>query len=214
MITRLNDEDLEKLAAEGRLVGYFGYGSLVNRATLRTAAVAAYPARLSSWRRVWRPPPDLGIPFERQRPAMLSVSRQPGAAIDGLLVIDLVENLAAVDRREAHYVRREIAPADLAFFGQSPGFSCPLHVYEARDDVPGVPGTPLIWRSYLDAVMQGLHAEFGPDGVTRFVDETGEFGYAVEEDRAAPFYPRAVTLGQDEIDLFEAALARRLAKTP
>ena len=44
-------------------VAYFGYGSLVNRATLRTEIVDMVPARLSGWRRCWRHRPDMpGFP--------------------------------------------------------------------------------------------------------------------------------------------------------
>lgn len=209
MNTRLSDAELAEMAAEGRLVGYFGYGSLVNRATLRTGIVAAFPARLSGWRRFWRSPPDLGsLDHDRVRPALLTVGRQAGAQIDGLLVIDLAENLAAVDAREIHYHRREISAADLAFADAPPAWSCPLHVYEAREDVPAVAGAPAIWRSYLDAVLQGFRAEHGPDGVHRFMTETDGFDFAIEEDRAAPLYPRAVRLDGEEIDLYDRVTAR------
>lgn len=209
MITRVSDAELAELAIEGRLVGYFGYGSLVNRATLRTGIVAAYPARLSGWRRFWRAPPDLGsLDHDRERPALLTVGRQAGAAIDGLLVIDLAENLAAVDAREIHYHRRDIAAGDLSFPAATPAFTCPLHVYEAREDVAVVPGAPLIWRSYLDAVMQGFRAEYGADGVRRFIAETAGFDFAIAEDRAAPLYPRAVRLDGEEIGLYDALTAR------
>lgn len=209
MNTRLSDAELAELAVDGRLVGYFGYGSLVNRATLRTGIVAAYPARLNGWRRFWRAPPDLGsLDHDRVRPALLTVGRQAGAAIDGLLVIDLADNLAAVDAREIHYHRRDIADDELVFAGTRPGFSCPLHVYEAREDVPAVAGAPLIWRSYLDAVLQGFRAEYGVDGVHRFMAETGGFDFAVEEDRTAPLYPRAVRLDGEEIGLYDALTAR------
>ena len=209
MNTRLSDAELAEMAAERRLVGYFGYGSLVNRATLRTGIVAAYPARLSGWRRFWRSPPDLGsLDHDRVRPALLTVGRQVGAAVDGLLVIDLAENLAAVDAREIHYHRREISVSELSFYGPTPAWSCPLHVYEAREDVPAVSGTPLIWRSYLDAVLQGFRAEHGPDGVHRFMSETAGFDFAIAEDRDAPLYPRAVRLDGEEIGLYDRVTAR------
>ncbi|KGF67599.1 hypothetical protein LL06_21370, partial [Hoeflea sp. BAL378] len=53
-------DDFEHMAREARLVGYFGYGSLVNRRTLHPGVVAAWPARLSGWRRTWRARPDMG----------------------------------------------------------------------------------------------------------------------------------------------------------
>lgn len=42
------------MATAQGIVAYFGYGSVVNRATLRTSIVDPIPARLSGWRRYWR----------------------------------------------------------------------------------------------------------------------------------------------------------------
>jgi hypothetical protein len=57
--TRADTAQAEPAPRTGRdeVVGYFGYGSLVNRATLRTEILAAIPARLNGWRRTWRPRP-------------------------------------------------------------------------------------------------------------------------------------------------------------
>ena len=46
---------LSRAMDEGPIIAYFGYGSLVNRTTLRTDYVAAQPVRLNGWRRCWRP---------------------------------------------------------------------------------------------------------------------------------------------------------------
>ena len=56
-------------------------------------------------------------------------------------------------------------------------------------------------------MLQGFLNEFGPDGVHRFVAETGAFHMPIHEDRHAPLYPRAVSLSASEIALFEAALS-------
>lgn len=188
--------------APGGLVAYFGYGSLVNRATHRTAIVAAMPARLSGWRRLWRPRPDMpGFPA-----ALLSVRRDATATCDGLLVVDRAANLAAVDAREARYHRRTIAPDSLALEGPLP--DCPLYLYEADVRLPPHPRPPRILRSYLDAVMQGFLNEHGEPGLARFVAETENFDIAIDEDRASPRYPRAVRLSPAERALFDALVAR------
>lgn len=210
-------------ADAGELVGYFGYGSLVNRATLRTQVLAAFPVRLKGWQRTWRARPDMGptpgiqLP-DGVAPSLLSAHRASAtnreAGIDGLLVIDLFENLPEIDAREFRYHRRDISVADLHFAGPagSQGFGAEvrLHVYEARIEHPPAQGPSEILRSYLDAVMQGFLREFGPDGVHRFVSETGAFDMPIHEDREAPLYPRAVTLRSDEAELFELALGRRV----
>lgn len=203
----------------GSLVGYFGYGSLVNRATLLSQAVAVFPARLKGWGRTWRPRPDMGptpgvmLP-EGLTPSLLTAHRSEGASIDGVLVIDLAENLPGVDAREFRYHRRDIALEDLVF-GENPAAapgldpSIRLHVYEARTEHPDTLGPSPILRSYLDAVMQGFYREFGEDGLHRFVAETGAFHMPIHEDRDRPLYPRAVTLSAAEAELFDLALGRR-----
>ncbi|MDF1607409.1 gamma-glutamylcyclotransferase [Hoeflea sp. YIM 152468] len=228
--------EIALLARSNDLVGYFGYGSLVNRATLRTGIVAAWPARLGGWRRTWRPRPEMeresgsdtgqgtGVGFAGGlRPSLLSAhpvveppsGLAPKAGIDGLLVIDFAENLAAVDAREFRYHRRDISLADLTFASGVPAPAAGvaaqirLHVYEARHEPPPVNGPSPILRSYLDAVMQGFYREFGPEGVHRFVTETHAFDTPIHEDRHAPLYPRAVKLSPREIGVFEAALGRR-----
>ena len=220
-----DDAGLEQLAASagrGELVGYFGYGSLVNRATLATGVVAAFPARLEGWGRTWRPRPDMGptpgvaLP-DGLTPSLLTAHRAEGAAIDGLLVIDLAVNLPVVDAREFRYHRRDITLAELTFdagraerdtgLRLDPGTR--LHVYEARTEHPETVGPSPILRSYLDAVMQGFLNEFGEGGVHRFVAETGAFHMPIHEDRDRPLYPRAVALSAAEAALFDLALGRR-----
>ncbi len=206
----------------GALVGYFGYGSLVNRRTLAAGVVAAIPARLNGWRRTWRPRPDMGptsgvtLP-DGLTPALLSAHREEGSAIDGLLVIDLAVNLPVIDAREFRYHRRDITLAELTFDAAhselasrlrlDPGTR--LHVYEARTEHPETAGPSPILRSYLDAVMQGFLGEFGEGGLHRFVAETGAFHMPIHEDRDRPLYPRAVTLSAAESELFDLALGRR-----
>ena len=197
----------------GELVGYFGYGSLVNRATLTTGLVQAHRARLKGWRRTWRPRPDMGstpgvtLP-DGLTPSLLSAHRAEGFSIDGLVVIDFAVNLADVDTREFRYHRRDIALSDLEFTDPEHGLGADitLHVYEARVEHPPAEGPAPILRSYLDAVMQGFYREFGPDGLHRFVSETDAFHTPIHEDRAAPLYPRAVRLSAAEAELFDVVL--------
>lgn len=191
------------MAAPAPLVGYFGYGSLVNVATHRTTIVEAIPARLKGWRRCWRPRPDMpGFPA-----ALLTVRRDPDAVCDGLLVIDRAENLAAVDAREARYRRLPLTAAELETAVLAP--ACPVFVYVAEDEVPPHPEPPSILRSYLDAVLQGFLAVHGEAGLRRFLAETEGFETPIHDDRASPLYPRAVALADADRTLFDALLALR-----
>jgi hypothetical protein len=190
------------------LVAYFGYGSLVNKATHRTEIVDSFPARLVGWRRCWRPRPDMpGFPA-----ALLTVRREEAAFCDGLLVVDRLENLAAVDAREARYRRLPIAAHELeATTGLPEG--CPVYVYAAETTVPVHPEPPKILQSYLDAVLQGFLAVHGEAGVHRFIVETHGFDMPIHADRLTPAYPRSVTLTETERTLFDALLAERLVAT-
>ena len=59
-----------------------------------------------------------------------------------------------------------------------------------------------ILRSYLDVVMQGYFQQFGQSGLERFMETTLNFDCPILEDRAAPRYPRATQLSDEEIELF------------
>lgn len=189
------------------LVAYFGYGSLINRDTHRTRIVRAVPARLKGWRRLWRPRPDMpGFPA-----ALLSVRRDPGVWCEGLLIIDRMENLAAVDAREARYRRVALGPADLDVAEGVAG-DHPLFVYEAETHLPPHREEPRILQSYLDAVLQGVLREYRAEGVRRFIAETEGFDTVILADRDRPIYPRAVKLGEEEQALFDEALQARGAR--
>ena len=184
------------------IVAYFGYGSLVNRATLRTTIISAAPARLRGWRRRWRPRPDMpGFPA-----ALLTVEPHDEAGCDGMLVFDRAENLAAVDRREARYSRVALSRDALETAVEMPD-DLVAHVYVAQTELPSHREPPLILQSYLDAVMQGFLREHGETGLRRFVTETLDFHIPIMADRAHPAYPRHVALAAGEAELFDGLLA-------
>lgn len=184
-------------------ISYFGYGSLVNRATHRTDIIDAVPARLSGWRRRWLPRPDM--PF--MPTALLTVRPDPQGAIDGLLVSDHLRNLGSLDAREVDYDRKRLDLAALSHKGTAPAGD--IYIYEAREHVPAGGGQCPILQSYLDAVLQGFFAEFGERGVTEFVFETENFDIPILRDRDEPIYPRAVQLGRQEQELIDDTLAAR-----
>jgi cation transport regulator ChaC len=186
------------------LIAYFGFGSLVNRATHRTQIVDAFPARLIGWRRHWRPRPDMpGFPA-----ALLTIRPEAGAGCDGLIVIDRLGNLAAVDAREARYERVELSRLAFDLKADLCGVSS-LFAYVAQEHLPEHREPPAILRSYLDAVMQGFAAEHGDAGLVRFVAETDGFNLPVREDRDAPIYPRAVVVTPAERQRFDELVPPR-----
>lgn len=207
-------QTIAQLAEAGALIAYFGYGSLVNRATLRTRIVAATPARVRGWRREWQPRPDMTLDTDNVvHASLLTARRDPTAEIDGLLVFDHVENLPAVDRRENDYRRHRVTQGDLTAALDDTGLSaipdtCPVYIYEADPPEDETIDHPIL-QSYLDAVLQGFHREHGEEGVRAFIAGTARFDTPVLKDRDWPVYPRAVKLDADERALYDGLLAAR-----
>ncbi|MEX6508548.1 gamma-glutamylcyclotransferase [Jiella sp. M17.18] len=189
--------DLAELADAGKVVAYFGYGSLVNRYTLRTKFLGIRRARAGGWRRFWLP----RVPASEM--ALLSVHPDPDESIDGVVVYDRTEHLPAVDEREAGYARR-IVDLDHLGIERAPVGGVPIYIYQApKGDVSAADTKSVILQSYLDAVMQGFRLLYGDEGVQRFVAHTEGFETRVLRDRHAPRYPRPVKLERDEAELFD-----------
>lgn len=197
-----DDPGLARLAAEGRIVAYFGYGSLVNRRTLRTKFLGIRRATATGWRRFWlpRPAPEM---------AFLSVRPEEGFPTQGVVVYDHADHLPAVDEREAGYVRRVVLPEHLRI-EDAPGVEVPVFIYEAHRETPDAAdlGSRFL-QSYLDAVLQGFLVLYGREGVERFVAETEGFETEIVRDRERPLYPRPVTLSDEEARLFDTLVAAR-----
>ena len=195
------------------LIGYFGYGSLVNRQTLRTDYVSTHRASLSGWRRHWQ---SRGVDMENHQGrqiALLSIHRNTDAMISGMLVIDRKANLDAVDLREARYDRVAIAREDLQLhdYGTSHGSAGELpdelYVYVGRNDAQSE-AAPDLLQSYLDAVMAGFLTEYGEAGVHHFLETTVGFDRRVIADRHDPLYPRAVVLERERASWFDHLLTQ------
>lgn len=156
---------------------FFGYGSLVNRATHGYAKSA--PSRLAGWRRIWRHTTLRPHPFLSVEPA--------AAEIDGLVAAVPSGDWTTLDAREAAYRRHAI---DAGHLSPAPAWAGPVEIY-AVDEVhaAAMPGGPIL-LSYLDTVVQGFLAEFGEPGVARFFDTTAGWT-ALLDDRDRPLYPRA-----------------------
>ena len=195
--------ELIDLAKNGRVVAYFGYGSLVNKRTLRTKFLGIRRARVEGWRRLWLPR------TEHEDSAVLSVERIEGHAIEGVVVYDLADHLPAVDEREAGYDRRIVDLTRLQI-ENAPVSDVPIHIYEAYRGTPNAEEVHAsILQSYLDAVMQGFRMLYGDEGVRRFVTETEGFETDILCDRMTPRYPRPVTLEDGEAAFFDGLVAQR-----
>ena len=174
---------------------FFGYGSLVNRAT--HAHAEAYPAVAHGWRRAWRRTPLRPVAF-------LTAVRCEASAIEGLLAAVPGADWAALDEREAAYARVPLAKVTHAL--DRPLEAAIYAIPEERHEAP-TPASPIL-LSYLDVVVQGHLREFGETGVSRFAETTGGWDAPVLNDRAAPRYPRSLTLDASETAVVDRLLAR------
>ena len=171
---------------------FFGYGSLVNRATHTYGE--AEPAQLTGWRRVWV--------HTAVRPlAYLSVERDADCTIQGLIAHVPNGDWTALDLRE-HGYGRHLAEAS------GNGSNRPIQVYAVPKQQAGAPAVahPIL-LSYIDVVIQGFLREFGAAGAAIFFATTHGWDAPIFDDRAAPQYPRAQPFTQAEQAVVDAGLA-------
>lgn len=174
---------------------FFGYGSLVNRAT--HTYPDARPARLRGWRRAWVATGVRDVVF-------LTVIPDDDTTIDGLVASVPGADWAALDLRETGYARHlsgTSALHDLAPDTQIAHYAIPAD--DHRSD-----GERVILLSYLDVVVQGFLHEFGPEGVARFFDTTIGWETPIRDDRAAPGYSRHQQLNPEEMAVVDLHLER------
>ncbi len=165
----------------------FGYGSLVNNTTHDHDVVAV---QVTGWRRVWR---TLGA----RNVATLSVTPAPGATLSGVMMQVPRAAQAALDAREAGYVRVPVQTID----GQD---AC---LYEVQDHLGQAEVRPIL-RSYLDVVLLGYEAMFGPESLDAFYQTTDGWHWPIYDDRDAPRYPRACQISRLDAARFDALHAK------
>jgi len=165
---------------------FFGYGSLVNRATHSFPRAAR--ARIRGWRRAW-------MHTRLRQRAFLSVVPAPGETIDGLIAAVPGHDWAALDDREHAYDRHEVSgvvehdighPLDIQIYAIPPTQAAPPDVRHP------------ILLSYVDVVVQGYLREFGEAGAARFFETTDGWDAPILDDRALPIYARHQSLAPAE----------------
>ena len=174
---------------------FFGYGSLVNRATHDYPDAA--PARLNGWRRVWR---QTGL----REVAFLSIEPCDQTGIDGLIAHVPGNDWAALDAREWAYDRFDASPQvthDLPHAPQIAAYAVPLDAAAAPSEKH-----PIL-LSYLDVVVQGYLREFGEAGARAFFASTAGWDAPICDDRATPIYPRHQSLTAEERAFVDQQLA-------
>ncbi len=172
---------------------FFGYGSLVNRATHDHTDHAR--ASVTGWRRAWRTAPGRVVSF-------LTVIPDESAVIRGLIAaVSTPEDWQALDRREHAYEKCNVTERTdhrASHISDICIYAVPEPALMQPDD------THPVLMSYLDAVLQGYLREFGPEGVAHFFNTTTGWTAPFLDDRAAPRYPRARRLSDAERDLVDS----------
>ncbi len=217
-------------------IAYFGYGSLVNPDTLSGNVICYAPARLKGWRRQWQTRQiGEGEDSSLADVALLSVFEEPSTTIDGIVIIDSVESLPALDEREHHYDRVRLDPAALTLTGefkavegkQKPsdqmlkGLLETAFIYRGNtlgDGVKDRDQLPKLLQSYLDVVLAGfsrMHGkgemgdrELGEGALERFVASTSGFEREMIADRDQPIYRRAIAVDGETAARHDALLRK------
>ena len=174
-------------------ITYFGYGSLVNRAT-RPQHEIATSARLRGWRRSW----SHRVLADGNRGACCSltvmpVTGQANDAVDGVIVSMPRAELAQLDAREAGYDRQVLSADQFDLASAHNGREIIVYVSQPANRFPACDKFPVL-QSYIDCVMAGYFERFGEQGLADFLLTTEGWERPVENDRNAPRYPRAVEL--------------------
>ena len=176
---------------------FFGYGSLVNRATHDYPS--AMPAKLDGWRRVW-------VHVAERPVAYLSVEPDPYSHILGLVADVPGDDWAALDEREHAYARHPVE-AHVGAERQT------VQVYAVPSPNRLTPSkvNPLL-LSYIDVVVQGFLREFGKEGASHFFATTHGWESPILNDRQKPIYPRSQKLTPAETNVVDQGLAQLGAK--
>ncbi|MBK1634136.1 gamma-glutamylcyclotransferase family protein [Rhodovulum adriaticum] len=176
---------------------FFGYGSLVNRAT--HAFPRAMRARITGWRRAWRH-------THLREVAYLTAEPAPGTVIEGLIAAVPGHDWDALDAREHAYDRHAVGHA----VQHAAPAALDVHIYAVPDSHSAPPDvTHPILLSYIDVVVQGYLREFGPEGARRFFETTHGWEAPILNDRAAPRYPRHQALSGEERRFVDHELGKR-----
>ncbi len=171
---------------------FFGYGSLVNRATHDYPRASR--ARVRGWARVWR-----GTSLRQV--AYLSATEAPGTEIEGLIAAVPGGDWAALDARERAYARHPVAMVE-----HDHPEALSIMIYKLEPHHVSTTGAHPILLSYLDTVVQGFLTEFGEAGAARFFETTRGWEAGILDDRANPLYLRAQPTTDRDRALVDAAL--------
>ena len=158
---------------------YFGFGSLVSRASIAVPVVTIEPARIFGHRRAWCQP------FSRNGLEFAALGLETGSAtdcVDGVCLTVEDEFTAYFDERESGYRQVEVDAM------HADGRILPAVTFEAREHASMRAYIPV---SYLATVVVGFWDFYGREnGLERFIDNTFGWERPVAFDLSRPVYSR------------------------
>ncbi len=184
-------------------IAYFGYGSLVNKATLSRESRST-PGELRGWIREWR---VKGAAGDGNGACALTVRPAYGVSIKGVLVNEPATGLAALDLRERRYNRIDGIGADFLAEVEGASGQGDAFLYRAKESHYGWGDEehPIL-QSYIDCVLAGYFSYWGIAGIDHFLQTTEGWHAPILADRANPRYPRAISLGLELSGIIDDAL--------
>lgn len=178
---------------------FFAYGSLVNLTTI-SADVQSRRAKAVGWMRQWRDPREV----DSGPICGLTISAAGDNAIEGVLLQGNPDFAAELRAREADDLAAniDVTLEDGTIVRAQTYVVPPSRARWADASCP-------ICLSYLDCILQGYLAQFGLQGVRRFIETTEGWHLPLVNDRTAPRYPRPVKLSIEERSALDDCLSRQ-----
>lgn len=172
----------------------FGYGSLVNAATV-SADTVLHSASIRGWRRAWR---HSGTAKWGKR-CTLTVIPDPASQIMGVILVQNADTLGSLNQREGDYDRVVLPVKNVNWIEAAPEQNLEISIYVGRERHrrSGDHEHP-VFLSYLDTVLQGYRRRYGDDGIQHFLETTLDWHVPIIDDRSAPRYPRHTGLSPQE----------------
>ena len=147
----------------------FGYGSIINKNSVNktTTEKERIIKTITGFRREWN------INIKDNFETALGIVKDKNSTCNGVLIE--VDDIEAVDKREAGYVREKIEED--------------IWIYVPKETNKATKEYPII-QSYLDVVLEGCF-NISSKFATEFIDTTYGWNEYLVNDRNNPKYPRA-----------------------
>ncbi len=184
-------------------ITYFGYGSLVNSATIPPETQIT-PGTLHGWVREWR---VCGADPAGKGRCALTVREAPGTDILGVMAQEPFSRLDELEARERRYEKVSAIGGAFRCDAENRPGPVSLFLFRAAPEFYrwGNARHPIL-QSYLDCVLVGFYRIWGEVGIDHFLATTRGWHVPILRDREAALYPRSVKLQPETARLIDDKL--------